>query len=83
MDNPIYLECPNCGFFFETSVGTINCSIFRHGVFINTNIQMNPHAPKNVCDDAYNNRLIYGCGKPFKIIKNLDGSYTAQKCDYI
>ena len=31
--------------------------------------QIDPHMGKDECDYLSNNKLIYGCGKPFKIVK--------------
>jgi hypothetical protein len=45
----------------------VNCAIFRCGIFKETYIQMNPHTPRQQCDDLKKKDLIYGCGKPFKI----------------
>ena len=56
----------------------IKCAIFRHGVMKKTMKQMNPHAKKEVCERLFKNGLIYGCGKPFKLINE-----TAIKCDYV
>ena len=76
----IYVECPHCGFMVQ--ILSINCGIFRHGVFKNNNQQINPHGTEAYCQDLIEKDLIYGCGKPFKLVKNTDG-YTAVKCAYI
>tara|TARA_Y100000816_G_C25952247_1_gene496788 strand:- start:604 stop:723 length:120 start_codon:yes stop_codon:yes gene_type:complete len=34
------------------------------------------------CDYLSRNKLIYGCGKPFKIVK-IEGKYNIEKCEYI
>ena len=76
----LYIECPQCGYMVE--IMQINCGIFRHGVFKSNNKQLNPHSPKDICDQVSNDELIYGCGKPFKL-ENVNGTYIATKCDYI
>ena len=43
---------------------------------------MNPHASKLECETLINNKLIYGCGKPFRITKN-GNEYEAVICEYI
>jgi hypothetical protein len=78
-DEPI-LKCPHCEDFIV--IEKLNCGIFRHGIFINTGTQINPHEPKDLCDRYIMNNLIYGCGKPFKIIKNGD-KFEIQICEYI
>lgn len=75
-----YIECPHCGFMVE--ILAINCGIFRHGVLKNNNQQINPHGSKVYCDDLIQKDLIYGCGKPFQLIKKND-TYSAITCAYI
>jgi len=48
----------------------INCAIFRHAVIKTNGNQLNPHSNKTICDNLILNNAIYGCGKPFKVIKN-------------
>jgi hypothetical protein len=48
-----------------------------------TGKQMDPHAPKDVCDTLSNNNQIFGCGKPFKVVKKEDGTYITEICEYI
>ena len=44
--------------------------------------QINPHCSKEECDTYIENNLIFGCGKPFRVI--MDGSeYKTEICDYI
>jgi hypothetical protein len=76
----IFVECPHC--FDYVEITQINCGIFRHGVFKNTNQQLNPHAPKSQCDLVKKLDLIYGCGKPFKLVL-INDQYIAQICDYV
>ena len=76
----IIVICPHCN--DPISIEKINCAIFRHGIIKNTLKQINSHASKIECDTLINNNLIYGCGKPFKIIKKED-SYETIICDYI
>jgi len=56
--------------------------IYRHGVYKETLKQIDPHMKKEECDRLANKGLIYGCGKPFKIIKE-NGKYKIFKCEYI
>lgn len=60
------IECPHCngGIIIES----INCGIFRHGVFKNNGQQINPHADEQTCEYYIKHNLIWGCGNPFKII---------------
>ena len=72
--------CPNCK--KPILLESLNCNIFRHGVFKSNLQQMNPHETKENCMKFKKEKIIYGCGKPFttKIIKN---KLKAIKCDYI
>lgn len=76
---PIF-KCPHCEHFIV--IEKLNCGIFRHGIFINSGKQINPHDSKELCDRYITNNLIYGCGKPFQIIKNGE-KFEIQICEYI
>ena len=41
---PLIVNCPHCNEFII--IEEINCKIFRHGVFKNTRIQIDPHSSK-------------------------------------
>ena len=78
----ILLKCPHCNEYILTYKKDINCKIYRHGVYKNNNKQIDPHSSKEICDKLFKEGKIYGCGKPFKLIKKND-LYEAIKCDYI
>jgi hypothetical protein len=80
MSEDIIIKCPHCKQFI--SIEKINCGIFRHGMIIETRKQIDPHLPKQQCDDLAKNNKIFGCGKPFQIIKE-DNNWKIQICDYI
>jgi len=73
--------CPNCNNYVE--IEQINCGIFRHAVIKSNGIQVDPHLDKETLDILIKTDRIYGCGKPFQIIKNTDNSLTINICDYI
>jgi hypothetical protein len=75
----LIIECPHCFDQIFIYKNEINCRIFRHGVYKNTGMNMNPHENKNECDRLYMNDEIYGCGKPFK----LDNDDKPVICEYI
>ena len=77
---PLIVNCPHCNEFII--IEEINCNIFRHGVFKNTRIQIDPHSSKKLCDYYVENNLIYGCGKPFILVINND-TYITEMCNYI
>jgi hypothetical protein len=73
--------CPHCKLYIE--IQEINCAIFRHGVLKLSGEQINPHAPKAVCDQLVETNAIYGCGKPFKLVKDTSDQWVGIECDYI
>jgi len=73
--------CPNCNEFII--IEEINCGIFRDGVIKQTGIQMDPHLSKIICEELKDKNLIYGCGKPFKIIMDMNKCIKICECDYI
>ncbi len=75
------ITCPNCNDILIIS--ELNCCIFRHGIYKKTNTQIDPHLSKEMCDKLIETNKLYGCGKPFQIIIQDDGTLIVQKCDYI
>jgi hypothetical protein len=78
-EEPIVI-CPQCKEF--VLIKKINCAIFRHGILKKNGKQIDPHSPKDLCEYYIKNDMIYGCGKPFKIINN-NGNLETEVCDYI
>jgi hypothetical protein len=76
------VTCPHCRGDILIFNNDICCSIFRHGIYKDSGQQLNPHACKEECDNAFNNNLIFGCGKPF-CVKYNNNILIAEKCDYI
>ena len=77
------VTCPHCTKPIMVYVKDINCAIFRHGVYKETGLQIDPHAPKKVCDALAQQGKIYGCGKPFKLVRKDSVMYIAEACEYI
>jgi hypothetical protein len=82
----IITPCPHC--FNEVLIykNEINCAIFRHGIYKHNGEQISPHAPKEECERLFQEEKIFGCGKPFKLVKIIDNDierYIAEICDYI
>jgi hypothetical protein len=78
----IIVECPHCKQKILVYKKEFNCKIFRHGVFKKNLKQIDPHLSKSECDRLKNEDLIYGCGKPYKLIIK-DGKFYTEICDYI
>jgi hypothetical protein len=77
----IIVTCPHCKLLVQTYIKDFNCKIFRHGIFKHNYKQMDPHAPKNLCDEYKAKNLIYGCGKPYELI-NINNKWSAVICEY-
>ena len=77
----LIVDCPHCK--EPVLIEKLNCHIFRHGIIKETGKQMDPHAPKNICDELVANNQIFGCGKPFKMVKKEDVTYISEICEYI
>jgi hypothetical protein len=77
----IVVICPHCS--DNVLIEKLNCCIFRHGSLKSDGQQIQPHLSKELCDALFANNLIYGCGKPFQIVKDEKGEYDAVKCGYI
>jgi len=76
----IIKPCPNCNMLVH--IEEINCAIFRHGIYKSTGEQLYPHLSKVKCEQLVKENLIWGCGKPFKlIVDNIEPVLI--KCDYI
>lgn len=73
--------CPHCYSYVE--ILELNCKIFRHGIYKKNGEQINPHTSKIECDKLFENKEIYGCGKPFYILEKPNNQYECIKCDYI
>lgn len=83
MEAYIVIDCPHCKNTVLIYRNEINCAIFRHGIIKETGGQMNPHSSKTICDELFKNNKIYGCGKPFKLLKENKNNYKVEICDYI
>jgi hypothetical protein len=80
----IIVRCPHCTLPILIQQRDINCAIFRHGTMKKNGNQMDPHTPKELCDFLAREGLIYGCGKPFKLLYDTNNDdYCVIKCDYI
>jgi hypothetical protein len=75
--------CPHCGGTVIVDHGQLNCHIFRHGVLKTNGQQVPPHTVKAECDRLAEQNLIFGCGKPFQVTRQSDGSLAAVACGYI
>lgn len=82
-NNTLFFECPSCSDFVIVMKDEINCSIFRHGVYKDSGMQIDPHMPKEQCEKLHISNMIYGCSNPFKIIIKNGDYFNVIKCEYI
>jgi hypothetical protein len=74
------LVCPHCNEY--VIIEKLNCAIFRHGIMKHSGKQIDPHSSKELCEHYIKNNLIYGCGKPFKVVI-VNEKWETEICDYI
>ncbi len=72
------ISCPHCN--QKIIIEKKNCGIFRCGQHKKTGKQIPSHASKETCDKMIYSGDFWGCGKPFRIIKD---SNSIEKCDYL
>jgi hypothetical protein len=63
-------QCPWCNVDIIIYKYDRNCCIFRCGIYKRDYTPINPHMIKSECDKLKDSDLIYGCGKPLKLINN-------------
>ena len=80
--NELVFSCPHCEQPILIYENEINCMIFRHAVFKETMEQVDPHASKEMLDLLVMENKVYGCGKPFRLIRN-EGSFLIVECGYV
>jgi len=87
MKNEYIIEsCPHCNEEIIIYKNDYNCKIFRHGVFKKDLKMLDPHSSKEKCKMLKEKDLIFGCGKPFRIIQkviNNEKRDIFEICDYI
>jgi hypothetical protein len=68
------LSCPHCK--ISIWVESVQCGIFRCGVYKQDYRQIDPHLSQAECERVKD--LIYGCGRPFQWVNG-----ELVPCDYI
>jgi hypothetical protein len=76
-------ECPHCNGDIIIHNNDLNCGIFRHGFYVIDYQQIDPHLPEIECTRLFEQGLIYGCGRPFRIIMNNNNDLIIEACDYL
>jgi hypothetical protein len=77
----MFVCCPHCDITIE--IIELNCRIFRCGILKSNGQQIDPHLSKKYCDWLVERNEIYGCGKPFKVDPQPDGTLVCYECGYI
>jgi len=70
------VRCPHCHIAIQ--IAELNCAIFRCGVLRATGEQIPPHAPRQQCMALRARKAIWGCGRPFRVVRG-----RAHPCGYI
>ena len=73
----MFVNCPHCNQMIE--IIQLNCRIFRCGVFKVNFTQIDPHLSKSECMRLLQNNLIFGCGKPFRILEHEQNQVINQQ----
>lgn len=81
LSEDLVVHCPHCQ--APVLISEINCQIFRHAYYKANNEQIPPHTSQQECERLARGDLIYGCGKPFRIVKNEKNENVAVVCEYI
>lgn len=78
-----YFGCPyeDCEIMIQVHISQVNCQIFRCGMWKHNGNPINPHTSKTECDKIREDKLIYGCSRPF-LFKHGPPAYI-EKCGYI
>lgn len=79
----LVLNCPHCMDMFIVDILHLNCMIFRHAVFKDTLLHIDPHATEIMCNVLLRENRIYGCARPFRVVSDGSNGYRTEKCDYI
>ena len=79
----IILNCPHCKHIVIVNRKDINCAIFRHAIRKDNGEQIDPHSSKDICDSLVKEGSVFGCAKPFRLVRVDSFNYAAEKCDYI
>ena len=66
MESLMPLACPNCG--VSIVIETVNCGIFRCGIYKLSKQPIDPHAAKPTVDRLLEEKSILGCGQPFQLM---------------
>ena len=82
-DNYYVFCCPHCQLVIQVLKNQVACKIFRHGVYISNHQQIPPHLPQKQCTELREKHLIYGCGRPFRLVFDDPKHPMVEKCDYI
>lgn len=85
MEEAYYIiNCPHCLEEIIIHKNDVNCGIFRHGVYKNNLQPIPPHSNKEDCEYLLKNGEIYGCSKPFRVVKrNNEDFLDVFQCEYI
>jgi hypothetical protein len=83
-NNSYVFSCPHCDGTVQVNENEVNCQIFRHGIMKSDGTQVNPHLSKEQCEQLFDQDLVHGCCKPFRLIRGSNGIVeSVEMCDWI
>ena len=83
-NNSYVFSCPHCDGTVQVNQNEVNCQIFRHGIMKSDGTQVNPHLSKEQCEQLFDQNLVPGCCKPFRLIRGSNGMVeSVEMCDWI
>ena len=65
------VTCPYSDCNIGIEIIEVNCAIFRCGVYKHNGQQIEPHLPKEDCDQLKHDDKIWGCGRPSKLVNDV------------
>jgi hypothetical protein len=75
-------ECPWCFGGVEVQKDDVRCGVFRHGQYVQGGL-VDPHCPESTMKQLLANKLIIGCGQPFKLLETRQGGKKPVRCSWI
>ena len=81
-EDHVIVTCPHCQIPIYIKHKDFNCHIFRHATYKHNLEPINPHLKRSECERLKRQNLVYGCAKPFRLVKK-EGIYQAEICDYL
>lgn len=73
--------CPWCAGQVEVQREDVQCGVFRHAQYVTGGL-VDPHCNESTMKQLIQNKLVIGCGQPFKLLNSQDGLKRAVRCSW-